>query len=53
MKAAYEKEELGISLEDFEAPEVVSIPIDCEEAGVNILAPTSTEKEEDLDELGF
>ena len=53
MKAAYEKEELGISLEDFEAPEVVSIPIDCEEAGVNILDPTSTEKEEDLDELGF
>ena len=52
MKAAYENPELGISLEDFEAPEIVGIPIDCTNVDPNALRPLE-EKEEDLDELGF
>ena len=52
MKAAYENPDLGISLEDFEAPEVVGIPIDCAPIDPNVLNPLE-EKEEDLDELGF
>ena len=52
MKAAYETPDLGISLEDFEAPEVVGIPIDCAPIDPNALNPLE-EKEEDLDELGF
>jgi len=52
MKAAYENPDLGISLEDFEAPEVVGIPIDCSPIDPNALNPLE-EKEEDLDELGF
>ena len=52
MKAAYENPELGISLEDFEAPEIVGIPIDCTNVAPNALRPLE-EKEEDLDELGF
>ena len=52
MKAAYSNENLGISLEDFEAPEIVTIPIDCDESAVTILDPLK-EKEEDLEELGF
>ena len=52
MKAAYENPDLGISLEDFDAPEVVGIPIDCAPIDPNALNPLE-EKEEDLDELGF
>ena len=52
MKAAYENPELGISLEDFEAPEIVGIPIDCTNVDPNALRPLE-EKEDDLDELGF
>ena len=52
MKAAYENPALGISMEDFEAPEVVGIPIDCAPVDPNVLTPLE-EKEEDLDELGF
>ena len=52
MKAAYENPDLGISLEDFEAPEVVGIPIDCAPIDPSALNPLE-EKEEDLDELGF
>lgn len=52
MKAAYENPELGISLEDFEAPEIVGIPIDCTNVAPNALRLLE-EKEEDLDELGF
>ena len=52
MKAAYENPNLGISMEDFEAPEVVGIPIDCAPIDPNALNPLE-EKEEDLDELGF
>jgi len=52
MKAAYENPDLGISFGDFEAPEVVGIPIDCAPIDPNALNPLE-EKEEDLDELGF
>ena len=52
MKAAYENEDLGISMEDFEAPELVTIPIDCDEVPITLLDPLE-EKEEDLEELGF
>ncbi|MEJ6624581.1 MAG: transglycosylase domain-containing protein [Flavobacteriaceae bacterium] len=51
MKAAYENEGLGISMEDFEAPAVVSIPIDCDEVDPNAINPL--EVKEDLNELGF
>jgi penicillin-binding protein 1A len=51
MKAAYENEGLGISMEDFEAPAVVSIPIDCDEVNPNAINPL--EVKEDLNELGF
>ena len=52
MKAAYENPDLGISLEDFEAPEFVGIPLDCQPIDPNAINPLE-EKEEDLDELGF
>ena len=51
MKAAYENEAIGISMDDFEAPALVSIPIDCEEVAPNASNPL--EKKEDLNELGF
>ncbi len=52
MKAAYENPDLGISLEDFEAPEFVGIPLDCQPIDLNARNPL-IDKEEDLDELGF
>jgi penicillin-binding protein 1A len=52
MKAAYADPDLGISLEDFEAPEYVGIPLDCEPIDPNAINPLE-EKEDDLDELGF
>jgi hypothetical protein len=38
-------------MEDFEAPAVVSIPIDCDEVNPNAINPL--EVKEDLNELGF
>ena len=52
MKAAYEHPDLGISFEDFEAPEFVGIPLDCQPIDPNAINPLE-EKEDDLDELGF
>ena len=52
MKAAYDNPALAISQEDFEAPEVVGIPIDCVPVDPDELNRLK-EKEEDLDELGF
>jgi penicillin-binding protein 1A len=52
MKSLYENPNLGISLEDFTAPEVLSIPIECEkldEEGV-VVKP---KPKADLDALGF
>ena len=52
MRGAYEIEELGISLEDFEAPEKLTIPIDCQqETPINDL--NKKNKKEDLEGLGF
>ena len=50
MKKCYENEALGISVEDFLAPEVLNIPIDCE-----IIKPLKTDGDdsEDLEGLGF
>ena len=52
MRGAYEIPELGISLEDFEAPEKLTIPIDCQqETPINDL--NKENKKEDLEGLGF
>ena len=52
MRGAYEIPELGISLEDFEAPEKLTIPIDCQqETPINGL--NKENKKEDLEGLGF
>ena len=50
MKKCYENEALGISIEDFLAPEELNIPIDCE-----IIKPLKTDGDdsEDLEGLGF
>ena len=53
MKAAYENEALGISQEDFVAPEVVNIPIDCSEINLDPTQAIQETTEEDLDDLGF
>jgi penicillin-binding protein 1A len=53
MKGAYENEELGISKEEFLAPEQVSIPLDCEEYD-NYSDPNVPAKPKaNLDQLGF
>ena len=52
MKSLYENPDLGISVEDFRAPEALSIPIECEEldeAG----AVVKPKPKADLDALGF
>ena len=51
MKGIYAQEGLGISQDDFEAPEQISIPIDCTGVELELVAPKSDD--EDLDELGF
>ena len=50
MKKCYENEELGISKEDFLAPEELSIPIDCE---VIKPAEEDSSEAEDLEGLGL
>ncbi len=52
MKAAYENEELGVSKEEFIAPEVLTIPLDCEALAEERKMKVKAE-EEDLDDLGF
>ena len=52
MRDAYAITELGISMEDFEPPEVLSIPIDCQQGAV--LDDLHQEaKKDDLEGLGF
>ena len=53
MKGAYENPDLGISQEEFPVPEVVSIPLECEEYEFdnNPISPISTKA--DLEQLGF
>ena len=48
MKNAYLDPELGISLEDFPVPEIVNIPLDCENLNIE-----SSKKKKDLEDLGF
>ncbi len=50
MRNAYLEESLGISKEDFESPDQLTIPIDCDE--VPIVDPLQP-KEESLEDLGF
>ena len=52
MNAAYENEELGVSKEEFIAPEVLTIPLDCEALAEERKLKVKTEAE-DLDDLGF
>jgi len=52
MRGAYEIAELGISLEDFEAPEKLTIPIDCQQE-TQIKGLNKENKKEDLEGLGF
>ena len=52
MRGAYEIAELGISLEDFEAPEKLTIPIDCQQE-TPIKGLNKENKKEDLEGLGF
>ena len=52
MRDAYAIPELGISMEDFEPPEILTIPIDCQqEAVLNDLHQEA--KKDDLEGLGF
>jgi penicillin-binding protein 1A len=53
MKGAYENPDLAISQEEFPIPEVVSIPLECEEYEFdnNPISPISTKA--DLEQLGF
>jgi penicillin-binding protein 1A len=48
MKKAYLNPDLGISLEDFPVPEIVTIPLDCENLNIE-----SSKKKKDLEDLGF
>ncbi len=52
MRSAYEIPELGISLEDFEVPEKLTIPIDCDQENLfkNL---NKKNKKDDLEGLGF
>ena len=53
MKGAYENEALGISQEEFLAPEVVNIPLDCEEYENDADPTVPANPQADLDQLGF
>ena len=51
MRDVYENENLGISKDDFEAPETVTIPIDCDKFDSKKFKLIETD--EDLEDLGF
>ena len=51
MRDVYANENLGISKDDFEAPENVTIPIDCDKFDSNKFKLIGTD--EDLEDLGF
>ena len=53
MKGAFENEELGISQDEFLAPEVVSIPLDCVEYENDTDPTVPAKPQADLDQLGF
>ena len=51
MKDVYENKTLGISVDDFEAPEKITIPIDCDNFDSNKFKLIGID--EDLEDLGF
>ena len=53
MKAAYENEELGISQEEFLVPDIVSIPLECDEFELESESNKTIEPKADLEQLGF
>ena len=53
MKGVYENEELGISQEDFLAPDQVTIVLDCEEYESDTDPTLPVKPKADLDQLGF
>ncbi len=53
MKAAYENEELGISQEEFLVPDIVSIPLECDEFELESESNKPIEPKADLEQLGF
>jgi penicillin-binding protein 1A len=53
MKAAYENQELGISQEEFPIPEVLTIPLECEEYEFDNNPTSPISPKADLDQLGF
>ena len=53
MKGAYEKQELAISQDEFLIPEVVTIPLECEEYDLYNNPNTPKKQKADLDQLGF
>ena len=53
MKGAYENQDLAISQEEFPIPEVVSIPLECEEYEFDNNLTSPTNPKADLDQLGF
>jgi penicillin-binding protein 1A len=53
MKAVYEDEALGISQEEFLAPEQVSITLDCEDHENDTDPTIPNQPQADLEELGF
>ena len=53
MKAAYENEELGISKEEFVRPEVITIPLDCDENENDSDPNVPAKPKADLNQLGF
>jgi hypothetical protein len=48
MKNAYLNSELGISSDEFSTPELITIPLDCENLNIE-----SSKKKKDLEDLGF
>ena len=52
MKSVYDNEDLLISKEDFESPEVLTIPIDCDKYEI-IDVNQDIFEEENLEDLGF
>jgi penicillin-binding protein 1A len=53
MKGAYENQELAISQDKFLVPEVVTIPLECEEYELYNNSTTPTNPKADLEQLGF
>ena len=53
MKGAYENQDLAISQEEFPIPEVVSIPLECEEYEFDNNLTSPPNPKADLDQIGL